>query len=166
MAHTHSVYDSDTHFSVNPVTRALKNESSGKTVLIQHDHNCERFTFEIPRYIEGHDMSECTDIQVHFINFDSNKQERVSGVYEVDDMEISPNGDDVVICSWLISRNATHLVGSLSFLLRFSCITNGVVDYAWHTAPYNSIHISPASMRMNPLKPNTWTSSSSGKNLL
>lgn len=48
MGHTHNVYDTDTHFSINPVTRMIKNESSKKVTLIQHDHNSERFTFELP----------------------------------------------------------------------------------------------------------------------
>ena len=142
MAHLHSVYDSDAHFSINPITRALKNEASSKTSLIQYDHNSERFTFEIPRIIEGHDMSLCNVIRVHYINIDSKTKAQVSGVYEVEDMQISPEGDDVVICSWLISRNATQLVGSLNFLIRFSCVTEGVVDYAWNTATYTGISVS------------------------
>lgn len=141
MAHLHSVYDSDTHFSINPITRALRNEASGKTSLIQYDHNSERFTFEIPRFIEGHDMSQCNVIRVHYINIDAKTKAEVSGVYEVDDMQISPDSDDVVICSWLISRNATQLVGSLNFLIRFTCVNDDVVDYAWNTAVYSGISV-------------------------
>ena len=48
MAHIHSVYDNDTHFKIDPATRQISNES-GKVVLMQNDHNSERFTFEIPR---------------------------------------------------------------------------------------------------------------------
>lgn len=142
MAHLHSVYDSDAHFSINPITRALKNEATSKTALIQYDHNSERFTFEIPRMIEGHDMSLCNVIRVHYINIDSKTKEQVTGVYEVEDMQISPESDDVVICSWLISQNATKLVGSLNFLLRFCCVTDDVVEYAWNTAIHTNISVS------------------------
>lgn len=142
MAHKHSVYDSDTHFSINPITRALKNEASGKTSVVQYDHNSERFTFEIPRYVEGHDMSLCNSIRVHYINIDARTKEQVSGVYEVDDKQISPNDSNVVVCSWLISRNATQLVGSLNFLIRFACISDGIVEYAWNTATYTNIYVS------------------------
>lgn len=141
MAHVHSVYDSDTHFSINPVTRVLRNEASGKTSVIQHDHNSERFTFEIPRIVEGHDMSKCNVIRVHYINIDAKTKAQATGVYEVEDMQISPNSDDMVICSWLISRNATQLVGSLNFLIRFTCVNDGVVDYAWNTAVYSGISV-------------------------
>ena len=72
MAHKHSVYDTDTHFSINPMTRALKNESLSKTCLIQYDHNSERLTFEIPRYIEQHDLSLCDVVEIHYLNVEAN----------------------------------------------------------------------------------------------
>lgn len=143
MAHLHSVYDTDSHFSINPITRAIKNESSSKTVLIQTDHNSERFTFEIQRLIEGHDMSQCTKIEVHYINIDSQTKETSKGVYEVDDMQLSPESEDVVIFSWLIKGNATKFVGGLNFLIRFSCVqADGTIDYAWNTAIFTGISVS------------------------
>lgn len=142
MAHTHSVYDSDTHFSINPVTRQIKNES-GKVTLIQHDHNSERFTFEIPRKVEEHDMSLCNKVEVHYINIDSSTKESHSDIYEVADLQISPESDDVVIGSWLVSGNATRLVGSLNFVIRFSCVAeDGTVEYAWNTAVHSGISVS------------------------
>lgn len=143
MAMKHGVYDSDTHFSINPITRALQNEGSAKTSLIQYDHNSERFTFEIPRYIEGHDMSLSNVIQVHYNNIDVQTKEQSKGVYNVDDMQISPDGDDVVILSWLISHHATQYVGSLNFLIRFSCVDeDSNLFYAWNTAIYSGITVS------------------------
>lgn len=142
MAHIHSVYDSDAHFSINPITRQLRNEASSKTSVIQHDHNCERFTFEIPRMVEGHDMSTCNQIRVHFINIDAKTKAENTGLYEVTDMQVSPENDDVVICSWLIARDATKLVGSLHFLIQFACVNDGVVDYAWHSAVFTNIAVS------------------------
>lgn len=62
----HNVYATDTHSSINPVTRAIKNASSKKATLMQNDHNSERFTFELPRYIEGYDMSLCNETEVHY----------------------------------------------------------------------------------------------------
>lgn len=140
----HSVYDTDTHFSIDPTTRALTNESLQKTSLIQNDHNSERFTFEMPRTIEGHDMSKCDIVQVHYLNVDAQTKAQSKGVYEVTDMQISPDGDDVVICSWLIPCTATKYAGSLSFLLRFCCMAEDgkTLHYAWHTSPYSGISIS------------------------
>lgn len=143
LAHIHSVYDTDAHFKIDGVTRAVKNASETKTMLVQHDHNSERFTFEIPRIVDGHDMSTCNVVQVHYINIDSrNKENQYSGVYEVDDLQVSPNGDDVVILSWLISGNATQYVGSLNFIIRFVCSSDGAVDYAWNTVIHSGVTVS------------------------
>lgn len=142
MSHNHSIYDSDKHFSINPITRAIKNES-GKVILIQHDHNSERFTFEIPRKVEEHDMSLCNKVQIHFINIDAATKEKHSDIYEVDDLQISPESDDIVICSWLVSGNATQFVGNLNFVIRFSCVADdGTVEYAWNTAVHSGVSVS------------------------
>lgn len=143
MAHLHSIYDTDPHFSIDPVTRAIKNESTRKTALVQGDHNSERFTFEMPRMVEGHDMSLSTRIEVHFINIASDKSGQSENVYIVDDMQISPNSEDesIIIFSWLLSGNATLYNGSLAFAIRFVCLDGETLEYAWHTAPYTSLSI-------------------------
>lgn len=142
MAHLHSVYDTDNHFSIDPVTRAIKNESK-KTTVVQYDHNSERFTFQLPRHIEGHDMLECNKVEVHYINVDTgNSKNKKSGCYEVTDLQKSPDDENIAICSWLISGNATQLAGQLSFVLRFCCLNDNKVEYAWHTAVYSEFYIS------------------------
>lgn len=140
MAHRHSVYDTDKHFLIDAASRTIKNESK-KITVVQYDHNSERFTFELPRYIDGHDMSICNKVEVHFINIDSVTKEKSEGVYTADDLQISPDDDNVVICSWLISGEATQYVGQLAFVVRFACLTGTVVDYAWNTAMYSEIYV-------------------------
>lgn len=140
MNHIHRVYDTDPHFSVDSQTRIITDMSTTSTHLMQYDHNSERFTFDIPRFIDNHDMSTCNKVEVHYINIGTNSQ-RNSGLYEVDDLEIDPDNEDTVVCTWLISQNATALNGSLSFLLRFMCIRDGVIDYVWNTEPYSSISV-------------------------
>lgn len=140
MAHIHGVFDSDAHFSVDPITKTLKNESSQKTTVIQKDHNSERFTFEIPRIIEGHDMSLCNDVKVHYINIDASTKQENKGVYAVDDLQISQEDDQVIICSWLVSGNATQLKGPLSFSISYSCVTDDL-DYCLNTAAYKAISV-------------------------
>ena len=142
MAHKHPVYDTDTHFSINPVTRLIKNESSRKTTLIQYDHNSERFTFELPRYIEGHDMATCNKVEVHFLNIDAVTKRENSGFYTADEHQISPEDDSIEVCSWLESQNATQLVGSLNFIVRFRCVEDDVTVYAWNSAVYSGISVS------------------------
>lgn len=141
MAVRHGVTDTDKHFLIDPVTRTIINES-GKLVLIQYDHNSERFTFECPRHVDDHDMSLCNRIEIHYINTGTGNS-RTTGVYEVRDLQVSPDDNNVVTCSWLISQNATQHVGKLNFVIRFACIAeDGTVEYAWNTGIYSDIAIS------------------------
>lgn len=143
MAHTHIVADSDAHFIIDPLTRAIKKEESAKTSLIVGDHNSERFSFELPRYIEGHDMSLCNVIRVHYMNTNASRPEQQStGVYEVDDFGIMSTDDTKVGLSWLISNNVTKYVGKLAFTVQFACMTGYKVDYSWQSGIYSAITVS------------------------
>lgn len=144
MGHQHSVYDVDTHFKIDAVSRKITSEAGAKTTLMQYDHNSERFTFEMPRLVEGHDMTLTTRAEVHYLNISTaDKSNQTAGVYEIEDLQISPASDDVVICSWLISQNATGLAGPLAFILRFVCCSeDGTLEYVWSTDKYESITVS------------------------
>ena len=141
MAHLHSIYDTDLHFSINPITREIKNEASSKLSLSQGDHKSERITFEIPRFVEGHDMSLCDKVEIHYLNLCSNKTHQTEGVYLVDDIKVSPADENVVIFSWLISGNATKYEGIISFRISFKCLTDDILEYAWHTSIYSDISV-------------------------
>lgn len=137
--HTHSVHDADSHFRIDTISRKIINESSTKSHLMQYDHNSERFTFEIPKEIEGHNVIDCNVVEIHYLNINASTNEKVEGVYDVTDMQLD---GDVVKFSWLISANATAFVGSLNFIIKFSCVAeDGTVDYAWHTDVYEKIKI-------------------------
>jgi hypothetical protein len=130
------VVDTDHHFIVNSFTREITSKNPQKDVLIQNDHNSERFTFEIPRYIEGRDVGKCNVVQVCYTNG------RFSGVYTVDDMKVYPFVRDKLTCSWLISQNATKKTGKLSFMLRFAQVNDdATVEYAWSTKTYDNVRI-------------------------
>lgn len=57
MSHNHPILDNDPHFKIDKETRMIKDQSQTASILMQGDHNSERYTFEMPRYIDGHDMS-------------------------------------------------------------------------------------------------------------
>lgn len=139
MAHTHSVIDADKHFKIDPITRAIENQSE-KLVLIQGDHNSERFTFELPLTVENHYMNLCNKVEVHYINVKADKTEQIEDIYEVDDLSFN---DDTVAFSWLVSGNATKYAGKLSFVIKFKCVADdGTADYVWNTAIFSEISIS------------------------
>lgn len=137
MAHLHEVRDSDKHFIVDPITRMVSNNAS-KTTLIQYDHNSEVFTFEMPRFVEKHDMLKCNRIEIHYDNIGSGNTVN-HGVYEVQDLKAADDDPNVVIWSWPVSNGATMLVGSLVFAFRFACLEDDVVTYSWSTAPHSTI---------------------------
>lgn len=136
MAHIHPVPDTDPSFVIDPQTRNIAN-LSGKNILVQNDHNSERFTFAIPRYVDGHDMSLCNVVQVHYINSDSSRRYQNTDVYTVTDLAVAEKEEgeeeELVTGSWLISGNATSFNGSLDFVIRFACVTKSVIDYQWFT---------------------------------
>ena len=141
MPHSHQIYDSDKHFVIDPITRNITNNSS-KITIMQYDHNSERFTFEIPRVIEGHDMSLSDVVRVHFINIGSIKTNTNSGVYEVDDVNVSSDDPDTITFSWLISGASTKYNGSLNFAIRFYCLSDeSVIEYSWGTNIYSGINV-------------------------
>ena len=143
MNHSHVLYDSDPRFKIDPISRKITNESSTKTTIVQHDHNSERFTFEVNRYVEGHDLSLCNVVEIHYLNIEANTKIVRAGVYSVDDLHVKDDDENAVVCSWLVPNNATQLVGQLQFLVRFSCVSDaGRVEYVWNTAPYTNISVS------------------------
>lgn len=137
MSHNDKIKDMDAFFEVNPITRQIINKTPTKIVLMQGDHNSERFTFSLPRYIEGHDMAESAKANLHYINASKN----VKGMYEMKDLKVDPDNPDNVICSWLISGNATKEAGALSFMIEFECLEGDVLVYSWHTLPHNGISV-------------------------
>lgn len=139
--HKHEVPDSDTYFMIDPYTRKIENTNYLKTVLMRGDHNSERFTFGLPRYVDGHDMSLCNRVIVHFDNVGDSIENINSDVAYTDDLRIDPNNPDLVICSWLIRREATQIVGILSFSLQYLCVEGEEITYEWNTDSYDDIEI-------------------------
>lgn len=148
--HEHPVPDTDTYFIIDPITRKIENTNRKKNVVMQYDHNSERFTFELPRYVDGHDMLECTSITVNVDNIEVIESDGVEEVEprvnsdapDMTDLRVHPNDPEKVISSWLISRNSTQLAGVLSFHIEYKCVdANGNVVYEWSTDTYDEIEV-------------------------
>ncbi len=134
-----AIMDSDRYFEIDPVSRSITSLNQ-KGSIVQFDHNSERLTFSIPRYVEGHDMTECTNIEVHYSNIDATTKAENVGVYPITDMQTDPDNEERVICTWLISQNATQKVGLLKFSIRFTCVDeNANIAYSWNTGIFSSI---------------------------
>lgn len=141
MEHTHDVYDVDKRFVIDYISRSITNTNPNKSIFIQHDHQSERLTFEVHRYVDGHDLTLCNKVEIHYTNTDTGKKNSISDVYEVNDIQVDPNNEENIIFTWLVSQNATAYVGSLSFLITFACVENNEVVYRWNTSICRSISI-------------------------
>lgn len=141
MSHNSKIQDTETHFIIDPATRTIANTSSGNNIIVQYDHNSERFTFEVPRYIDGHDMSESTEVRVNYINSASTGLTKTPGIYICDDLAIDPDDENLVTFSWLLSSAATQYIGFLYFSIQFVCLNGETVEYVWNTGIYKDIVI-------------------------
>lgn len=140
--HQHPVVDDDSYFLIDPETRVISNGKTEPNVVMQHDHNSERYTFEVPRYVDGHDMTLCNVIKVHWNNIDGETGEENASVYDAYDLKVNPNNKDTVIFTWLIHRESTQLVGTLNFLIQYICEDeDGTIVYEWHTDMYTNVLI-------------------------
>lgn len=143
--HGRQIIDADAHFTIDPVTRLIANDDPKKNTILQGDHNSERFTFKIQRYIDGHDMLSCDNVRVAYINAEVSGRDKKhgTGVYLVSDLALDDTGN-YVTCSWLISKNATMYTGVLKFMVIFSCMDGELVKYRWKTNIHEEIIVAPS----------------------
>lgn len=141
MSHNNKIKDTETHFTIDPDTRAIINSSPGNNIIVQYDHNSERFTFEIPRHIDGHDMYESTEVRIHYRNASSANLSKTNGVYIPDDLSIAEGDENKLEFSWLLSSAATQYIGYLYFSIQFVCLDGETVEYAWNTGIYKDITV-------------------------
>lgn len=143
MAHTMKIVDADPLFVINPDSRHIVKETNGEEKIVQYDHNSERFTFSLPRVVEGHDMTECNSIVVEYLTINTDTKEQIKGTYTVKDLSVDAEDAEKVAFTWLISQNVTKIAGVVSFLIRFSCIDgDGNLHYAWNTDIYKGVTVS------------------------
>lgn len=138
MAHVHSVGDNDKVFVINPDSRAIR--CATRTVVAWMDHNSEYVTFKIPRYVEAHDITLCNNVEIHYRNY-GDKGEKF-GIYTVADLKADPSDENTLTFTWLVSQNATSIVGRIAFVVRFQCLKDAEILYSWSTVNCESIAVS------------------------
>lgn len=142
--HEHPVTDPDGYFLIDPDSRVISTVSAVQNTLMQYDHESERYTFEVSRVVEGHDMMKCNRVRVHYNNIDSKTKREFASVDELTDLAVSLEDPSTVTCSWLIPRDATQYAGILSFLIQFMCVADdGTIVYEWHTDIYSDVEVKP-----------------------
>lgn len=144
MAHEHELFDSDAHFIIDPETMQISCDSEVKALRCG-DHNSEKYTFEMPRYIEGHDMSLCNVVQVHYDNvkYDKTTRETIikKGFDEVKDFGFRAGSEETLVWIWEVKGDATQQDGNLNFCMRFACLEGSEIEYQKFSETYESIPV-------------------------
>ena len=139
------IVDPDVHFAINTTTRMISNQNEDKVnkklTLMQYDNKSERYSFDIDRKIDNHDLMSCNKVTVHFINIGSGRGQRNAGTYTVTDMHEHDTDPNKITFSWLIGNEATQYAGVLHFLISFECINNDEVLYRWSTTTFTGLQV-------------------------
>lgn len=135
MAHKHPVTDTDVRFILDPYTKNLKDTMTVAKTIMRGDHGAEILTFEMPKTIEGHDMTKCDKRQVWFENGKTKSYDNIT------DLQVSKEDTKTLIFSWKIPRRATQYVGPLSFMFYFACTDEDEPSYEYHTNPFSRLTV-------------------------
>lgn len=150
MNHNHNVRNDDNRFIIDGESREITNLSGHKPVLQQFDHNSEVYEFELPRYIEGHDMSLTDLVCLHYDNTSSgtSRSTRIvnGGMDKIEDLAIDPENEDRIAFTWTVPRSATQQAGTLVFQFQFVCYgedyaETGEPAYEWYSGIYSFAEI-------------------------
>lgn len=148
MTHDHTLRDLDTCFVIDPYSRTITKESGSSDDVVQYDHNSEIFTFKVPKLIDGHDMSMCDKIEIHYVNVGtgtsvSNRTSNAD-IYKVKDLQADPDDVETLMFTWKLSQNGTQLVGTIRFQIHFICYGDEeteIDEYIWNTLVYSAINV-------------------------
>lgn len=142
--HIHVMTDADKYFIIDPISRTIANPIGRPLVLMQRDHNSTVYTFQLPRYVDGHDMVLCNRVKCHFNNIEVNSDAEIAiehpDLVELTDLRVNPDDTSTVICSWAITRQATFYPGTLGFFIQYLCVdAEGNETYEWHTDTFSDV---------------------------
>lgn len=140
MTHSHNIVDYGSHFVIDPLLRTITSVAE-EVVLVEGDHNSERYTFEIPRMVEGHDMSLTDRIEIHYDNIAKNKKDISEGMCIATGVTVD---DNTLRFDWLVTENVTKFAGTTKFWINFICLDNDDnIIYSWGTEIFKSILVLP-----------------------
>ena len=135
-----AVVDSDSAFIIDPKSKSIIGAPE-KNILAQSANKSERFSFYISTsVIEGHDLSTCNSIMIHYDNIEEKTLQKSSGIYSVRDFVVAEDGS--ASFSWLLDPDATVFVGGLIFSIHFANVAaDGTVEYDFPTLTYSKITV-------------------------
>lgn len=131
------IADEGARFVIVPSTRKIVVPPVYKIIGSVGDHNSEQLTFECPRYIDGHDVSACTN---HFIKWTNALN--TTGTSAVEGIAVE---DELVFFTWTVPAWVTLAAGTVSITVYFEDIDHeGNLMYRWSTATCKECEIAPS----------------------
>lgn len=125
------IIDDDTIIRIDTKTKNFETDVLKNTTLIKGEHQSERLTFCMNRFVENKDLLECDKIEIHYINVGSSNNSS-QGIYTVTDA--TQTSTDEIQFSWLISRNVTLYSGIVRFVIKFTNVDDdNKITYLWST---------------------------------
>lgn len=137
MATIHSgVVDDGAKLQILPSTRQITVPASESILGVEGDHKSAEITFQCPKIIDGHDVSECDS---HYISW-TNAIGR-PGRYDIKEITVD---DDNMYFKWLITGTVTESAGDISFSVHFRDYDDeGLVLYKWGTTSCTGLRVLP-----------------------
>lgn len=151
MPHDHILVDDDNRFIIDGATRQVTNLTGTKPSVMQLDHNSEKLVFQMPRYVDGHDMLLCDAVKILYKNTgkgtSASNRPVLADVETITDIAVDESDDSMVTFSWTIPEFATVYVGTLVFQFKFVCYgetEESLHEFVWHTEQYSFIEVRPS----------------------
>lgn len=141
--HAHSVADTDKRFVINPKERKITPADGKGVVIVKGDSNSEIITFEIPRYVEGHDMMLSDVVRVNYNNVSRDTKNQNRDFHDVKDLHVDFEDSDKIVFTWKIDENAAVYFGSLLYMVTFRCLDDeNNILYEWGSGIGSDIVVS------------------------
>ena len=135
MAIHSGIIDEGAKFQIVPNTRKITVPQSHKIIGTVGSHNSEQLTFQCPALIDGHDVVNCSDHYVSWINAAG-----TDGRYDIDKDKIVVNGENMYF-SWVIDSDVTAVAGAIRFAVHIEDKDGDALLYSWGTTECNECQI-------------------------
>lgn len=130
MAKHGNVRDSGEYFVINPVSRKVIVPHAHKAIGVVGDHLSEQIRFECPEFIDGHEVSKCSERYVYWTNVDGHE-----GSDRLDLVEVENGTAGMIYLAWNVRDALTVGKGIVQFSIHFEDLDEkGDVLYRWGTA--------------------------------
>lgn len=125
---------SEPHIVVN-ADRTVTVPDELKSIAVQFDHDIETVVFDCPRYWDGNDL-KTMDVSIIYQRPDTKV-----GQYTCTDVSVDENDPNIIHFSWLISGEATEVIGVLSFQVRITQFDDSGLVKRWSSRMNTDLRI-------------------------